>query len=79
MLDDSANAKTLFVTVRDDDVLMLLRDFLEPLGYKVEYTSEVKTERQGLSPLKGTAGALLFLVLDKINAGVEACAQLGQS
>ena len=77
MSDDAAKAvKTVFVTIPDDDVLMLLRDFLEPLGYNVEFASEAGSERPRVGAVKGATGALLFLMLDHIEAGRGLCTHL---
>jgi len=77
MLNDSKDGKLVLVCVPDEDVLTLLRDFLEPLGYQVEFAPDLKKRRETATTImKGTAGALLFMMLDKIEAGAGICVQL---
>ena len=45
MPDDPKAVKILFVRVPDEEVLLLLRDFLEPLGYRVEFAKDVKSQQ----------------------------------
>jgi len=77
MSNDSKEAKLVLVCVPDEDVLTLLRDFLEPLGYQVEFAPDMKKRRESaITMLKGAAGAVLFMLLDKIEAGTAICLQL---
>lgn len=77
MFNDSKDAKLILVCVPDEDVLTLLRDFLEPLGYRVEFAPEQKKKREArIATMKGAGGAVLFMLLDKLEAGAEFCLQL---
>jgi len=76
MPDDPKAAKILFVQVPDQEVLLLLRDFLEPLGYRVEFAKDVKRQQALLDSIKSAAGALLLTTLDIITLGTEICSQL---
>jgi len=78
MFNNSKDEKLILVCVPDEDVLTLLRDFVEPLGYQVEFAPKLmrKKRESVIAVIKGAAWALSFMVLDKIEAGAEICFQL---
>ena len=77
MLNDSNKKKLILVSVPDEDVLTVLRDFLEPLGYQVEFKPDLEKKRESVGTmLKGAVGVLFLMVLDKIELGSEICFQL---
>ena len=76
MPDDPKAAKILFVRVPDEEVLLLLRGFLEPLGYRVEFAKDVKSQQKLLDSIKGATGALLLTTLNNIALGSEIYSQL---
>lgn len=40
----SMSRKVVFLRILDEQALTVLRDFLEPLGYRVEFASDAKKE-----------------------------------
>jgi hypothetical protein len=72
MPDNPRATKTIFVRVPDEEVLLLLRDFLEPLGYRVEFAKDVKSQQTLLDSIKVASGALLMIVGSEIVSQLEA-------
>ena len=76
MPDDPKAAKIMFVRIPDEEVLLLLREFLEPLGYSVEFANDVKSQQTLLDSIKGATGTLLLMTLKSIELGSAICSQL---
>jgi CheY-like chemotaxis protein len=58
---NSMSGKVVFLRILDEEALTVLRDFLEPLGYRVEFAADAKKEPKSLDSVKdGSASRVAF-------------------
>ena len=79
MPNDLNADNVVYLRIADEEALAVLREFLEPLGYRVEFAPDVKPKRAVGESIKHAASGLLFMMLQDLSLGSAISSQLGAS